>query len=112
MIEQPVGERKHPLRRDTAYKVFRPFVHHLDQRFDFRGNALISGLIWSRRSIGNFLGQPDDFVFVQNQVGSRPVRRTWLKWSEAYVVIDDGRRLWATKRRTGRKTFKVSSGFR
>jgi hypothetical protein len=75
-------------------------------------NALISGLIWSRRSIGNFLGQPDDFVFVQNKVGSRPVRRTWLKWSEAYVVIDDGRRLWAAKRRTGRKTFKVSSGFR
>lgn len=75
-------------------------------------NALISGLVWSRRSIGNFLGQPDDFVFVQNQVASRPVRRMWLKWSEAFFVVDNGQRLWAIKNRKSRKTFKITSGFK
>jgi hypothetical protein len=75
-------------------------------------NSLISGLIWSRRSIGNFLGRPDDFVFVQNQVASRPTRRTWLKWSEAYFVVDNGQRLWAIKSRRSRKTLKTTSGFK
>jgi hypothetical protein len=98
---------------DFAPQIERPGRQPVQRTmFQDPDNALISGLIWSRRSIGNFLGQPDDFVFVQNQVGSRPIRRTWLKWSEAYVVIDGGRRLWATKRRTSRKAFKISSGFR
>ena len=47
---------------------------------------MISGLIWSRRSIGNFLSQPDDFLYVQCQVGTRPIRRTWFRWTEAYFV--------------------------
>lgn len=98
---------------DFAPQIERPGREPVGRTmFQEPDNAVISGLIWSSRSIGNFLGQPDDFVFVQNQVGSRPVRRTWLKWSEAYVVIDNGRRLWATKRRTSRKIFKISSGFR
>jgi len=75
-------------------------------------NALISGLIWSQRSIGNFMGQPDDFVFVQSQVGARPIRRAWLKWSEAYFIVDDGQRLRAVKRGRSRKTFKITSGFK
>ncbi len=79
--------------------------------FQDAGNAGISGLIWSLRSIGNFLGQPDDFTYVQCQVGARPVPRRWIKWAEAYFTIDEGRRLWATKTRTSGKTFKVASGF-
>jgi hypothetical protein len=75
-------------------------------------NALISGLIWSHRSIGNFLARPDDFVFVQNQVGLRPIRRIWLKWSQAYFVVNNGQQLWATKSLTNRRTFKISSSFR
>lgn len=80
--------------------------------FQEPANALISGLIWSRRSIGNFLGQPDDFVFVQSQVGKRPVRRAWLKWAEAYFVVEDGRQLWAIKSGRDRKTFRTASGFK
>jgi hypothetical protein len=75
-------------------------------------NSVITGVIWSRRSIGNFLGQPDDFMFVQNKVGSRPIRRTWLKWSEAYFVVEEGQRLWAVKSRRNKKTFKTASGFK
>jgi hypothetical protein len=35
--------------------------------------AGISGLISSRRAIGNFLGPPDDFIFVHNQAAERPI---------------------------------------
>lgn len=75
-------------------------------------NALISGLIWSQRSIGNFLAQPDDFVFVQNQVGARPICRRWLKWSQAYFVVNSGRQLWATRSLANRTTFKTTRGFK
>jgi hypothetical protein len=75
-------------------------------------NSMISGLIWTRRSIGNFLGQPDDFVYVQCQVGTRPIRRTWFRWAEAYFVVDDGHRLRTTKSRRSGKTFKTKSGFK
>jgi hypothetical protein len=44
--------------------------------------AGVSGLLWSRRSIGNFLGQPDDFVFVHNQVAQKPIPRKWIRWPE------------------------------
>jgi hypothetical protein len=73
---------------------------------------MISGLIWSRRCIGNFLGQPDDFVYVQCQIGARPIRRTWLRWSEAYFVIDGGQRLSSTRSRRSGKTFKTNFGFK
>ena len=33
----------------------------------------IGGLIWSRRSTGNFLGNTDDLVFVHNQLAKRPL---------------------------------------
>ena len=33
----------------------------------------IDGLIWSRRSTGNFLGNTDDLVFVHNQLAKRPL---------------------------------------
>jgi hypothetical protein len=40
----------------------------------------IDGLIWSRRSIGYFLGNADDLVLVPNQLAKRPVPGRWLNW--------------------------------
>jgi hypothetical protein len=59
----------------------------------------VSGLIWSHRSIGNFLGQPDDFVFVHNQTAQKPLPRKWIKWLEEYFLINEGRQLKIKKRR-------------
>jgi hypothetical protein len=56
-----------------------------DERF-----ADISGLIWSRRSIGNFLGQPDDLVYVHNQVARKPIPRKWARWAEEFYTMDEG----------------------
>jgi hypothetical protein len=53
----------------------------------------ISGLIWSRRSIGNFLGQEDDFMFVHNQVARKRIPRKWIRSPEEYFPINDGRQL-------------------
>lgn len=61
--------------------------------------AGISGLIWSRRSIGNFLGQSDDFIFVHNQVAARPIERQWMNWVDEYVPVEGGKQLRRLKRR-------------
>lgn len=65
-----------------------------DQRF-----ADISGLIWSRRSTGNFLGQADDLVYVHNQVARKPIPRKWARWAEEFYPIDEGKKLRRRKRR-------------
>jgi hypothetical protein len=65
-----------------------------DERF-----ADISGLIWSRRSPGNFLGQADDLVYVHNQVARKPIPRKWVRWAEEFYPIDEGKKLRARKRR-------------
>jgi hypothetical protein len=62
--------------------------------------AGIDGLIWSRRSTGNFLGNTDDLVFVHNQLAKRPLPKRWLNWSEEYFPVDGGKKL----RRINRKT--------
>jgi hypothetical protein len=59
----------------------------------------VSGLIWSRRSIGNFLGQQDDFVFVHNQLAQKPIPRKWARWFEEYIPINQGKQLKLKKRR-------------
>jgi hypothetical protein len=61
--------------------------------------AGISGLIWSRRSIGNFLGQPDDFIYVHNQAAARPIEREWMNWAEEYQPVAGGKQLRCLKRR-------------
>ena len=65
-----------------------------DERF-----ADISGLIWSRRSTGNFLGQADALVYVHNQVARKPIPRKWVRWAEEFYSIDEGKKLRARKRR-------------
>jgi hypothetical protein len=61
--------------------------------------AGISGLIWSRRSIGNFLGLPDDFIYVHNQVAARPIERRWINWDQEYVPVESGKQLRQLKHR-------------
>ena len=58
----------------------------------------IDGLIWSQRSVGNFLGNTDDLVFVHNQLGKRPLPRRWLDWAEEYFPVDGGKNLRRVKR--------------
>jgi hypothetical protein len=62
--------------------------------------AGISGLIWSRRSIGNFLGQPDDFIFVHNQAAARPIQREWINCVEEFQPVAGGKQLRRLKHRT------------
>jgi hypothetical protein len=78
------GEKGDPILR-TAFQ---------DERF-----TDISGLIWSRRSPGNFLGQADDLVYVHNQVARKPIPRKWARWAEEFYPIDEGKKLRARKRR-------------
>jgi hypothetical protein len=61
--------------------------------FQHKNFCRISGLIWSRRSIGNFLGQADDLVFVHNQMATRPISRRWIDWAEEYFPVEDGKKL-------------------
>jgi hypothetical protein len=65
-----------------------------DERF-----ADISGLIWSRRSTGSFLGQADDLVYVHNQLARKPIPRKWMRWAEEFYPIDEGKKLRGKKRR-------------
>jgi hypothetical protein len=71
-------------------------------RTAFQHNSFcgISGLIWSRRSVGNFLGQPDDLVFVHNQMATRPIQRQWIDWAEEYYPVEEGKKLIRKRRGT------------
>jgi len=60
----------------------------------------IDGLIWSRRSTGNFLGNTDDLVYVHNQLAKRPLPKRWLNWSEEHFPIDSGKKLRRIKHKT------------
>lgn len=46
----------------------------------------VSGIIWSRITIGNFIGRADDMSFVQNHVASNPLAENWTAWSEEVVT--------------------------
>jgi hypothetical protein len=78
------GKKDEPILR-TAFQ---------DERF-----VDISGLIWSRYSTGNFLDQPNDLVFVHNQVARKPIPRRWFHWHEQFYPIDNGTKLRMKKRR-------------
>lgn len=44
----------------------------------------ISGIIWSRSSIGNFSVIQHNLVYVHNQRAERPIPRGWARWREEY----------------------------
>ena len=46
----------------------------------------ISGLIWSRRTLGNAFSTEADLTFVHNFSASDPLPTRWITWSEEYVV--------------------------
>lgn len=47
----------------------------------------ISGIIWSRSSIGNFSPIRHDLVYVHNQRADRPIPRGWVRWTEEYYPL-------------------------
>lgn len=46
----------------------------------------ISGLIWSRRTLGNAFFRGADLTFVHNFAASNALPTRWIPWSEEYVV--------------------------
>lgn len=48
--------------------------------------ADISGLVWSRRTLGSFVGRKDDFVYVHNVSAAKPLATKWTPWAEEYLV--------------------------
>ncbi len=50
----------------------------------------IGGLIWSRRSIGSFIGKSNDFVFVHNISAKNRLPTSWASWSEEDLVSQVG----------------------
>jgi hypothetical protein len=48
--------------------------------------AEFGGLMWSRRTIGSFLGRKDDFVYVHNASASQSLPTKWTAWCEEYPV--------------------------
>jgi hypothetical protein len=62
----------------------------------------ISGLIWSLRSIGNFMGRSHDLLYLHNQAAERPIPRRWFNWADQYFSSGDGMQLIRRQRRTRR----------
>jgi hypothetical protein len=58
----------------------------------------IDGLIWSRRSTGNFLGNTDDLVFIHNQLRQAPAAET---------LAQLGRRVFPGRRRQEASPYKA-----
>lgn len=58
-----------------------PRCAFLDNQF-----SSISGLIWSRRSIGNFCWYDQDFVLIHNFAAKNAFSEAWIPWHEEYVV--------------------------
>ena len=66
----------------------------------------ISGLIWSLRSIGNFMGQPHDLLYLHNQAAERPIPRRWFNWADEYFSSDDRTRLIRRQNRVRRSVLR------
>lgn len=68
---------------DRTNKLSIPRYAFLDDRF-----SSIAGLIWSRRSIGNFCWYENDFAFVHNIAAKNPLARAWAPWHEEYTASE------------------------
>ncbi len=69
-----------------------PRYAFLDEHF-----SRVSGLVWSRRTIGNFFFQPHDFIFVHNFAAEPEFPRGWLEWAEEDVIDEAGDQLELTR---------------
>lgn len=52
----------------------------------------VSGLIWSRVTLGNFTHKSQDFCFIHNHAAKPDLRfpRHWFQWAEEYVAEETG----------------------
>ncbi|GAA0588643.1 hypothetical protein [Rhizomicrobium electricum] len=46
----------------------------------------LGGLIWSRRTIGNFVGQGCDFVYAHNATAQTKLDAKWARWSREFLI--------------------------
>lgn len=95
----PIGDQYITLDRDSFEVVDTGYHHslHIDRsaaepipRYAFLHNSFsaIAGLIWSRRTIGNFMGQGHDFVLVHNASSFNRFPTGWIDWAEEFSVAD------------------------
>lgn len=98
----PFGEEQIILDSETAAFIRRDFTFSKQierkanpdepiPRTAFQGSFFedISGIIWSRTSIGNFSTTAHDLTYIHNQRADRPIPRRWARWREEYVPIAD-----------------------
>jgi len=97
----PFGDQFVTFNRDT-FDVVDSAYHHSESidrsdadpipRYAFLNERFssVSGLIWSRQTIGNFFYQPHDFTFVHNSIANPQFPRRWLEWAEEDIVDEIG----------------------
>jgi len=96
----PFGQEQFSIDRKTMKVVGRSFTFSGEiaraakpgepiQRTAFQGDYFkdISGIIWSRSTIGNFSVFNHDLVYVHNQSADRPIPRGWARWREEYYPL-------------------------
>jgi hypothetical protein len=101
----PFGEQEFTIDRKTAQVVKSEFTlsdtierkakpEEPIPRTAFQGEEFkdISGIIWSRSSIGNFSTVQRDLSYIHNQRAARPIPRGWIRWREEYYPLWGGTR--------------------
>jgi hypothetical protein len=96
----PFGEEQITIDRETAKFVKSEFTisefierkakpEEPIRRTAFQSEELmgISGIIWSRSSIGNFFTTHHDLTYVHNRRAVRPIPRRWTRWGEEYYPL-------------------------
>jgi hypothetical protein len=96
----PFGEQEFTIDRETAKVVKSDFTlsESIERkakpeepipRTAFQSEEFkdISGIVWSRSSIGNFSRIHHDLTYVHNQRATRPIPRGWLRWREEYYPL-------------------------
>lgn len=97
----PLGDRFATFDRETLEVVDSGYRHseHINRssaepipRYAFLDDHFsdISGLIWSRRTIGNFVRRGHDFVFVHNVTARDPFPTGWITWDEEEIIRSVG----------------------
>ena len=51
--------------------------------------SIVSGVIWSTRSIGNFVAVEHDFIFVHNLKACAAMTANWFPWVEEYLATEE-----------------------
>lgn len=101
----PIGDAFFAIDRDTGEVVDQGFHHSpeierkggsiprtalIDDRF-----ADVSGVLWSRISLGNLSRQKRPLTYVHNPLATRPLPNRWGIWDREFVTTFDGE-TWST----------------